>query len=356
MPQIATSAAPSDTVIQSKVNDYLLEFCQAEARRAHNLHTNYGRLWDTITDCVQAGGKRLRPKLAIAAYQAFGGNDEAAIIPVAAAWELIHVAFLMHDDVIDRDYIRHGEPNIGGAYLQHYAGIKDKTNRTHYAHSSAILAGDLMVSAAYRLIIGGGFRADQAQKICDLLYDAIFTTVGGELLDVEVSTKQAEASPQLIAETKTANYSLIGPLLSGAILAEANEAAQQRLRKLGMVLGVGYQFVDDVLGIYGDEAVTGKPTGSDLEEGKRTFVVVEALALMSPADRVRAELLLSQPSSVSAAELRILIDKTAITTTIADRVAGYQQQAYSLVRQLGLNQPYQSTFEQFVALLLDRRS
>jgi geranylgeranyl diphosphate synthase type I len=357
MPQTTPDGKQNDFIlIRQQVNDFLLAYCQKETERADALHANYKRLWAAISDHIEGGGKRLRPYLVVMTYEAFGGTDRKSIVQAAAAWELIHVAMLMHDDIIDRDYVRHGHPNVAGNYLEHYESIADDASRRHHANSSALLAGDLLISAAYDLLFNSGFSPAQNLQACRLLHEAIFTVVGGELLDVEASVIRAEISPQLVAEAKTASYSLIGPMLTGASLAGASETAKARLRELGLVLGVGFQYVDDVLGIFGDEAVTGKSVLSDLEEGKRTFVVSEALELMSAADRERAEHLLHNPSADAALELRDLIKNTDVQSVISAKIADFHQAALGLIGQLELGDSQRALFERMTDMILKRRA
>lgn len=357
MSRLTTSTPPSDIAsVQARMNAYLLRYCQAEVQRAREIHANYARLWEAITDHIVAGGKRLRPYLVVAAYEALGGADADAILPVAAAWEMIHLAMLMHDDIIDRDYVRHGKPNVAGSYLEHYAPIDNEANRTHFANSSALLAGDLLIAAAYRLLLQSNFLPSQKQQACEQLHQAIFKVSGGELLDIEASVIGAAIDPLLIAETKTASYSLVGPLLTGAQLAGINSGQEARLRDLGMVLGVGYQFVDDVLGVFGDESVTGKSALSDLEEGKRSFVVVEALKLMTAEQRTQAEGWLKKPSHQHALQLREMLDTTDIRTVLTAKITGFQDAAKALVAELGLAPAHRAVFERLIGILLDRQA
>ncbi len=342
--------------VQRQVNEYLSVYCQRETNRAAELHPNYSRLWEAITAHIENGGKRLRPYLVVMTYEAFGGSDRKSIIQVAAAWELIHVAMLMHDDIIDRDYVRHGHPNVAGRYLHNYESIQGDDNRRHHANSSALLAGDLLISGAYALLFNSDFASDYTHEACKILHEAIFTVVGGELLDVEASVIQADISPHAIAEAKTASYTLVGPLLTGATLAGAPSATRDRLRELGNVLGVGFQYVDDALGIFGDEAVIGKSVLSDLEEGKRTFVVSEALELMAALDRKRAERLLQNPSTAAALELRELIKNTDVQSVISDKIATFHTTALRLIGQLELAAPQRAAFENVANMILKRQA
>lgn len=342
--------------VRQQVDDYLLAYCRRETERATAIHPHYGRLWEAITAHIEGGGKRIRPYLVVMAYEAFGGTDQKAIIQVAAAWEFIHVAMLMHDDIIDRDYTRHGQPNVAGRYLEHYTSIADEVNRRHHANGGALLAGDLLISAAYDQLPGSGFSPAQMAQAHRLLHEAIFTVVGGELLDVEASIIDLEVSPHVIAEIKTASYSLIGPLLTGASLAGASDEAKSLLRALGLTLGVGFQYIDDILGVFGDEAKTGKSALSDLEEGKRTFVAVEALKLMTDGDRERAEQLLRSPSTAGALELRDLIRQTDVRSVLAAKVDDFHSKALRDIEQLGLPEPQRLAFESVVTMILRRHS
>lgn len=351
------STTPSDlATVQRQVNEFLVKLCRERRSHADKIHENYGRLWESITDYIEGGGKRLRPYLVVLSYEAFGGNDRSAIIPVACAWELIHAALLVHDDIIDRDYVRHGHPNIAGRFLEYYETIDSPSDRRHHANSSALLAGDLLLSESYSLLFESSFKPRKIKQACELLQEALFTVVGGELLDVEASVLPLSVTPQLIAEAKTASYSMIGPLLTGASLADASDAKKIKLKQLGLVLGVGFQYVDDVLGIFGDEAVTGKSVLSDLEEGKRTFVVAEALELMTTEKRERAERLLREPSEVHATELRRLITETNVKEAIALKIEAFQNEATDLIRQLDLPDRESSAFNKLSELILKRHA
>lgn len=339
---------------QAAVTELLLTFCDAELHRAGKLHPEYERLWRVIRDQVAAGGKRLRPYLALLSYQAFGGKDLEAMMPVAAAWELLHISMLMHDDIIDRDYVRHGKPNVAGYYQEHYRQFGHEADRLHYAHSAGLLAGDLLISAAFRQVAVSGLIPELKETQSAIFYDAIFAVVGGELLDTEASFVTEPADPLLIAEAKTASYSLVGPLLSGAVAANADLIVEAHLRSLGRILGIGFQLVDDMLGIFGDEKTIGKSVATDLAEAKRTLVLEEALSLMGPSDRERAEALLANPSEANVPELRNLIGATNVRQVIDDRLQEYRAQALGIIGDLPLTLESRSVFQKLVDTLLKR--
>jgi geranylgeranyl diphosphate synthase type II len=254
---------------------------------AKSIDSRYVRLWQSMADLVFAGGKRLRPRMVFIAYDAFGGQDPQAIAPVAAAHELLHTSLIIHDDVIDRDTLRRGHKNINGLYQDFYKHYDlSRKDTEHYAHSAAILAGDLLLASAHQLIAESSLSSAQKTLAMQHLSRGIFEVAGGELLDIEATFMPfSQSSAATIARYKTASYSFIAPLLTGAALAGASPHQQENLQRFAESLGIAYQFADDILGTYGDEKITGKPFDSDIHEGKLTFLIEQYLALTPPESR-----------------------------------------------------------------------
>lgn len=348
-------ALDSYQTVSKLVLERLEAICADQRQQAESLHPMYGRLWQAITDQVLGGGKRLRPYLTVIASQAYGTpHAPPALIDVAAAWELLHVSMLMHDDIVDRDYQRHGQINVAGQYLLHYEPIKDYSQRLHYAHSAALLAGDLVLSAAHKLIDTSGLPASTIAQVQEIFYEATFEVVGGELLDMEASVSGAVIDLQLIAALKTASYSIIGPLLSGAVIAGAPILELEKLRTLGMCLGIGFQLADDMLGIFGDELVTGKPANSDLAEGKRTQVVEVAFQLMTETGRAAADKLLAEPSVENAVVLKKMIESTEVKPVVKKQLDACASKAQQIIDGLSVEPDSKITLTRLVGMLLDR--
>ena len=259
------------------------EYFQTNIAAAKLISNDYARLWEELYRLFQSGGKRLRPKMTYITYAAYGGQDIDAIAPIAAAQELLHLSLLIHDDVIDRDYRRYGVLNITGSYKEHYDNLGlDDTTKTHYAQGAAILGGDLLISGAYQLIASSKISPELKEQVNTVLGRAIFEVAGGELLDTESAFRpKNEIDSLAIARYKTAGYSFIGPLLSGALLAGASKEQCDVVRDFATNLGIAYQLQDDILGVYGDENETGKSSISDIVEGKHTFLVDSFYALTS---------------------------------------------------------------------------
>ncbi|HTJ73665.1 MAG TPA: polyprenyl synthetase family protein, partial [Verrucomicrobiae bacterium] len=266
-------------LVEAEITSYF----ESSIAQATQIDASYQQLWEVMYGLIRSGGKRLRPRLTLLAYEAFGGKDTQAIVPVAAAQELLHFSLLVHDDIIDRDFVRYGSPNISGRYKTAYGHfIKDEAHATHYANAAAILGGDLMLAGAHELIGGSGLEGAQKSKALSLLSRSIFEVAGGELLDTESSFVPYSSGDALkIARYKSAGYSFVGPLVTGASLAGANAKQLAALRVYAVSLGVAYQLVDDILGVFGNEDETGKSTTGDIVEGKRTFMAEYALSHMN---------------------------------------------------------------------------
>jgi geranylgeranyl diphosphate synthase type II len=265
---------------QKHVERVLAAFFSDSQYRAKALGAPYAALWQTL-ERNASGGKRFRPRMVMAAYEALGGTDLDAAAHVGAAFELLHTALIVHDDVIDRDFVRRGGPNVSGSYrdIATTAGIPLPTAE-HRGMSVAIIAGDLALFNSYRLIDKSGVDGLLRTRLHDILDEAMFVSAAGELYDVDFSIRAEPPSVDEIIEMealKTAGYSFEGPLAAGAALAGGSPQAVSALSTFGRHIGIAYQIVDDLLGVFGDEHATGKTTLGDLREGKRTVLLAHAV-------------------------------------------------------------------------------
>jgi len=282
--------------------------------RAGELGPAFGTLGASITRAAQ-GGKRLRPALVTASYDAFRADDSnaSAILSVAAAFELLHTAFVVHDDVIDHDTMRRGVPNIGGEFRQlaHDEGV-DAEGAALVGDAAAILAGDILLHEAFRLVAMAHTDAATRDRLLTLLDDAVLTSAAGELADVQNSVAARHPSRVSTLDTafnKTAVYTFRAPLQAGALLGGADADALRVLGDAGGRLGLAFQLVDDLIGAFGSTAQTGRDSGPDLRENKRTPLV--ALARESgAAPRVDQALALARTGPVAVRDAQLLLEET----------------------------------------------
>ena len=284
-PEVAERADLAEAVERTMAvtSSVLQEFLDARVRAAAARSDVAARLWADLADGV--GGKLMRPRLAVAAYLGLGSDDAAAIAPVAAAFEVLLTAMLVHDDLLDHDEVRRGRPNVAGATRARLVGrgLKERT-LTDQVLAAGLLAGDLAIASAFALVASAPADRTALVRVVGLLAEGIETTVVGELLDVTASlSSPRDVDALAVAELKTAAYSGSLPLVVGAVLAGADDAQVARLGAVGSALGVAFQLADDDLGVFGDPAVTGKSVLSDLREGKRTELLRRAYAMADEA-------------------------------------------------------------------------
>ena len=209
------------------VDELLIEYLDEQIELAQNLDGSYAELWGHIKDLVLRGGKRLRPRLVVQTYERFGGQNIYNLIPIAAAWEMLHVGLLILDDIMDGDLERRGEPTIEAIYGD--SGV-------------ALLAGSLCISAANELVLNSVLTLTSKVNIMSLLQDCYKETIGGQLLDIDPK----KHDPLKVAEHKTAAYSYVGPMLSGAMAAGAQDEDLLTIRQHGITQGIIFQLQNDL--------------------------------------------------------------------------------------------------------------
>ena len=216
---------------------------------------------------LQAGGKRLRPVLTVLTARSFGFS-QGDIYPLSCSLELLHSATLLHDDVLDGSNLRRGR----------------QTAHTRFGGAQAILTGDVLLALANRIVAGYG-----VPRITECLSEAVLRTVSGEVMEIAMM-RRADldiASYYEIITGKTA-YLIQAACQCGAIAANATPEQEQAAMQFGLGLGIAFQLVDDALDYTSDSAVSGKPLGGDLREGKATLPLIYYMQTLS--DSARSEL------------------------------------------------------------------
>ncbi|MGR6900052.1 polyprenyl synthetase family protein [Glutamicibacter sp. BSL13] len=270
---------PADSALDTQISAELDRVVARQRHRAASYSSAGAQLWDHIARSLH-GGKRTRPKLVDLGYRAFGGTDRQRSVSLGCAFELLHTALLIHDDVIDRDFIRRGQPTLSAHYRDQAAarGLPDPQAQ-HVGGSAAIIAGDLLLTAAIRQTTHATAGLPAAAAVEEAFELGIAQAGAGELEDLLYSMHMIPADTVQVLrmeELKTAGYSFQLPLQCGALLAGASQQEAAGLGEIGCRFGVAYQVIDDILGCFGDPRATGKSVESDLREGKST--VLTALA------------------------------------------------------------------------------
>lgn len=282
--------------------------------RAARLGPGFGALGQALARATR-GGKRFRPALVEASFRAFGGDARTTpgLYPVAAAFELLHTAFVVHDDVIDHDTERRGVPNVAGEFRQRAtARGADAAGAALLGDAAGILAGDLLLHEALRLVAFAEVDPVARERLYALVDDAVYVSAAGELADVENSIGAPETPAEDVFDTahnKTAVYSFRAPLQAGAELAGASDAAIEILATAGGRLGLAFQLVDDLIGTFGTAAQAGRESGGDLREAKRTPLV--ALASQTPSwSRVSDALAAAHTGPIAVREAQVALEES----------------------------------------------
>lgn len=347
-----------DTKKMTLVDEAINGFFERSIDYAKRIDPSYEQLWQILYELIRSGGKRLRPKMTILAYDAFGGKNINDLIPVAAAQELLHFSLLIHDDVIDRDYLRYGTDNVAGRYKKIYSKyLLSPGDVTHFSHSASILGGDLMLSGAHQLIALSTLNERDKLTAQSFLSHSVFEVAGGELLDTELSfVPYTNGDAIKVAKYKTASYSFVAPLLTGATLAGITKKQTNALNTYAQSIGIAYQFIDDILGIFGKEEKTGKSTSSDITEGKRTYMVERSLEAMTAKEKEHFHSVFGNPDASDAeiSAIKNLLESSGARKTTLQAAKEYAQTAREAIKDMSINHQYEQEFENFISNIIER--
>ena len=271
-----------------------------------------------LRDVTLRGGKRLRAGLIMAEFSggdAMGKADDEAVVDVAAALELFQSYLLIHDDWMDGDTVRRGGPAA-------HVALADAFGSAHQGAVGAILAGDLASGLAQGLLASAHVPAERLHAVIREFTDLQRQVALGQMLDIANS-----AAHDVLCTLKTGSYTVRGPLFLG-LAAAGHAAAKQALMAFAQPLGIAFQLRDDVLGLFGQEAQTGKSSGADLRAGKPTALMQRALAsLFSEAERRELTSLQGQADAASLERARDLVMRSGALAHTEERIQRLHQQA-----------------------------
>jgi geranylgeranyl diphosphate synthase type I len=252
-----------------------------EKRKDAEFNPKVLEMLEVISEYTLRGGKRLRPVLMIVGYKLYGGREENEIIKASCSIELIQSYLLIHDDIIDESDLRRKRPTVHRIYEEKYGDKK-------FGENLAIIAGDL--ANVYAEEVFERVNIDERLKFKALikLASIVESTGYGQLLDVFSSMLGdfSENDLLLLHEYKTAKYTIEGPLILGAILAGGEDFSM--ISAYSIPVGIAFQLQDDILGLFGTEETIGKPVTSDLEEGKKTLLILKAMEKDEYREKIRS--------------------------------------------------------------------
>lgn len=301
-----------------------------------------------LRDFTLCGGKRMRPIFAWTAFSSVNSDeDPAAVIQAVSSLELIQACALIHDDIIDASDSRRNAPTVHKRVEAYHADKKWAGSSSRFGENIAILLGDLALSWSDDMFHSSGIST-QAYRAASLAWQAMRTEViNGQILDIANECRQYEDidSALKVMRYKTAAYTIERPLHLGAAIAGASEEIITALREYGRCIGMAFQIRDDLLGVFGDPSITGKPAGDDLREGKRTLLLAYALSELDSSHPDKAHILRTQIGSQEAhiAELTDIISGTSAVEKCEDMIHSLHDQGVGALDSLNIHEQSRAT-------------
>ncbi|MBE9373125.1 polyprenyl synthetase family protein [Saccharopolyspora sp. HNM0983] len=358
------------TVVESdlpgQVQRSLAEYLRVRGAEAAELDPAFESATGELAEFVLGGGKRIRPTFAWWGWRASGGTatgeQATAMLRAATALELLQACALVHDDLIDDSDTRRGKPTMHRTFEQqhHAGGYRGDGGR--FGMAAAVLLGDLALSWADDRLHSAGLPAESLVRTLRPWQAMRTEVLAGQYLDVLGQFREDE-TPQAalqICRLKSASYTVQRPLELGAEAAGADESTLRALRRFGSDIGVAFQLRDDLLGVFGDPELTGKPAGDDLREGKRTLLVAEAVATARERDdRQALDLLRGVLADPELDETRIgramqLLTDLGAVDAVEKRIGELTGSAMSALESAQLAEPAATRLSELAVAVTDR--
>jgi geranylgeranyl diphosphate synthase type I len=332
-------------LVQSRIDFFLVSREPILAQVGADLAT-----FSTFSREFLSGGKRFRASFCYWGWNSVSpasmvapADDLDAVVSVAGALEIFHAAALIHDDIIDNSDTRRGAPAAHRRFESLHRESGWEGSSDPYGRAAAILLGDLLLGWSDELLDEGLASLDEASRLAARAEFVRMRTevTAGQYLDIleERAWRSHPEEEQLsraeqVLTYKSAKYSVESPLAIGALLGGGSEDQVAALRAFGLPLGIAFQLRDDLLGVFGDTAVTGKPSGDDLLEGKRTVLVALARTALPPTARRIFDELLGDPnlSDDQISSLQATIRESGAVEKVESMIADNVDRATNALR------------------------
>ncbi|MGH3794460.1 MAG: polyprenyl synthetase family protein [Pseudonocardiaceae bacterium] len=340
-----------DEDLPAEVHRELAAFLSEKTAEAGRLDPRFAAAVGSLTDFVLGGGKRIRPTFAWWGWRGAGGSpddpDAGAVLRAVSSLELIHACALVHDDIMDDSTTRRGAPTVHVDFAARHRASQWLGTPERFGSAVAILLGDVALAWADDMLRGAGLQPDQLRR-AHAVWQAMRTELlGGQYLDVltQASGDEAAEAALRIDRYKTAAYTVERPLHLGAAIGGADPVLVQAYRRFGADIGVAFQLRDDLLGLFGDPGVTGKPAGDDLREGKRTLLLacglhtVDRQRRTSDADLLRSAIGDPQLDEDTVTAVRELLVELGAVAEVERRITELTDSALAGLDTAGLAEP-----------------
>lgn len=323
---------------QERLQRELSAFFRRKRREVSRVNKTLLPLFDHgVAFTLRKDSKRIRPFLFVVGHRMLGGRTTPAIMRLAVVFELIQSHLLIHDDIMDRDTVRRGGPTVHVALRKECPNGHDGV---HYGESQAILLGSLFGIWAREEILHSSVALPVRQRLLDHVESIIATTHYGQMLDVRIGESNSASRKDILTvyRFKTARYTITGPLQCGAILAGATIESLRAIERYGLPVGIAFQMVNDIKGLFQNGDQHDNTGTSDLAEGKKTIILDDALRNLAGTDRKKlAALLATRPTTKKevGATLSLIDTSGAVETCRATARRLLQKGKHALTGQRG---------------------
>jgi geranylgeranyl diphosphate synthase type I len=346
--------------VNDRIQDYLLERANEMGPLGPDVAS-----FDTFARQFLNGGKRFRALCAILGYRIQGAPITNDVIDLASALEIFHAAALVHDDIMDNSDTRRGQPAAHRAFESVHTESAWAGDGLSFGVNSALLFGDLLLAYSDELVNSAVNDADRDTRLRTRAeFDRMRREVTmGQYLDIveerawpHVEPHEALDRSGRVVVYKSAKYSIEAPLVIGALLSGASERDVDSLRAFGLPLGFAFQLRDDLLGVFGDPAVTGKPAGDDIREGKRTVLIALAMSRVGASEqRLLNELLGDR--NLSSEQVRVVqntLESCGAREEVESLISDYVAQAHAAIDSSGFIDTTSEALSELVAGVTNR--
>lgn len=316
--------------------------------------------YSELREYFLTGGKRIRPLLSIVVYNAFIDNPDEKIIFPSVGIEFLHNASLIHDDIIDKDNFRRGQPAFHFRFQNYHQKFNlKKMNALDYGTSIGIIGGDSAFFLGLEAYLFNEFEQDLNLKAIQYYEQAFIEVANGVLIETDMVNRKNLTISDYINMVSLKTGALIEKsLLIGANYAKINEKSLSDLSTYGKNLGIIFQITDDILGTFGDEKITGKPTDGDIREGKKTCLLIEAFNKLENDDRKNLDKIINKSSMTQndVQEVKNLFIKADVINSCKKLANTYYLEAKNALNKLSsrIKQSELEFFEDLLTFVIER--
>jgi len=318
--------------------------------KAYSLSRVSPLLFKSIKEFLSRRGKRVRPILFTIGYLGFSDKAAPGLYRSAVSIELLHDFMLVHDDIIDKSDTRRGRPSMHTMFNRSLKGLK---SIKFSGEDLTIVAGDIMFAMALHAFLYIKEEPVRKEKALNKLIEAALYTGSGEFIELfkgaaginEVNKNEIYR----IYDLKTANYTFASPLCIGATLAGARERETQKLFSYGIRLGRAFQIKDDIIGIFADERVIGKPNLTDIKEGKKTILIWQAYNRSSRSKKllIKGIFKKNNPGLTDLKNIRKIIEDTGSLLWAKNEVKKLMRESQLILESSAMKQFYKKSLSEF---------